>query len=166
MKQEKEVKISYWAAHLTTVVSVTLVLLIVGIIALGSIAAGSESRRLREKIELSVIMADSVSDSHARLVADELKKKPYAIDVTVITKEEAMKRWEKETGENLEETFGVNPLSPEVTFRVAADYGSPEQIAKISGQIAAVRGVETVSTPDTEMVEAMKRNLGKLTLIL
>ncbi len=166
MKQEKEVKISYWAAHLTTVVSVTLVLLIVGIIALGSIAAGSESRRLREKIELSVIMADSVSNSHAQLIADELKKKPYAIDVAVITKEDALKRWEKETGENLEETFGVNPLSPEVTFRVAADYASSEQIARISRQIAGVNGVETVSTPDTEMVETMNRNLGKLTLIL
>ena len=34
MKENKEVKISYWAAHLTTIVSVTLVLLLVGIIAL------------------------------------------------------------------------------------------------------------------------------------
>lgn len=166
MKQEKEVKISYWAAHLTTIVSVTLVLLIVGIIAFGSLAAGTESRRLREKIELSVVMADSIGNDQAKALGSEISKKPYALDVHVITKEEALRHWEKETGENLEETFGVNPLSPEISFRVAADYSSPEKISRITQELSAIRGVDGVSAPDTEMVEAMNRNLGKLTLIL
>ena len=166
MKQEKEVKISYWAAHLTTVVSVTLVLLIVGLIALGSLVAGTESRRLREKIELSVVMADSIGNDRAKTLGAEISRKPYALDVKVITKEEAMKRWEAETGENLEQTFGVNPLSPEVAFRVKADYSAPAQIAKLTRELSVLPGVETVSAPDTEMVEAMNRNLGKVTLIL
>ena len=166
MKQEKEVKISYWAAHLTTVVSVTLVLLIVGLIALGSLVAGTESRRLREKIELSVVMADSIGNDRAKALGAEISRKPYALDVKVITKEEAMKRWEAETGENLEQTFGVNPLSPEVAFRVKADYSAPAQIAKLTRELSVLPGVETVSAPDTEMVEAMNRNLGKVTLIL
>ncbi len=166
MKQEKEVRISYWAAHLTTVVSVTLVLLIVGIIALGSIAAGTESQRLREKIELCVVMADSVGNARAKTLGAEVAKKPYALDVSVVTKEEAMKRWEAETGENLEETFGVNPLSPEVAFRVKADYAAPAKIAAITRELSVLPGVESVSAPDTEMVEAMNRNLGKVTLIL
>ena len=85
MKQEKEVKISYWAAHLTTVVSVTLVLLIVGLIALGSLVAGTESRRLREKIELSVVMADSIGNDRAKTLGAEISRKPYALDVKVIT---------------------------------------------------------------------------------
>ena len=166
MKQEKEVKISYWAAHLTTVVSVTLVLLIVGLIALGSLVAGTESRRLREKIELSVVMADSIGNDRAKTLGAEISRKPYALDVKVITKDEAMKRWEAETGENLEQTFGVNPLSPEVAFRVKADYSAPAQIAKLTRELSVLPGVETVSAPDTEMVEAMNRNLGKVTLIL
>ena len=77
-----------------------------------------------------------------------------------------MKRWEAETGENLEQTFGVNPLSPEVAFRVKADYSAPAQIAKLTRELSVLPGVETVSAPDTEMVEAMNRNLGKVTLIL
>lgn len=166
MKQQKEVRISYWAAHLTTIVSVTLVLLIVGLIALGSIAADTESRRLREKIELSVVMADSVSNQQAAALGKEISAKPYALDVRVISKEQAMKLWEAETGENLEATFGVNPLSPEISFNVKADYAAPDKINAIKRELASVRGVETVSTPDTEMIETMNRNLGKLTLIL
>lgn len=166
MKQQKEIRISYWAAHITTIVSVTLVLLIVGIISLASLAAGSESRRLREKIELSVIMADSVSDAQAKDLAGIIAAKPYALDVRLITKDEAMKQWEKETGENLETTFGVNPLSPEISFNVKADFVAPDKIAAITGQLSKIKGVEAVSAPDTEMVETMNRNLGKLTLIL
>lgn len=65
MKNNKEVKISYWAAHLTTVVSVTLVLVIIGIISLISIGAATETRKLRERLEVSVVMADNVTDSLA-----------------------------------------------------------------------------------------------------
>lgn len=166
MKQQKELKIPYWAAHLTTTVSVTLVLLIVGVIGLGSLIAHSESRRLREKVELSVVMADSVPNSRAELLADEIRKKAYALDVTVISKEEALRRWEAETGENLETTFGVNPLSPEISFNVKADYANPQSIARITQSLATVNGVEAVSAPDTEMIDTMNRNLGKVSLIL
>ena len=74
MKENKEVKISYWAAHLTTIVSVTLVLLLVGIIALIWLSADTETRRLRERIELSVVMADSIPDSMARERATLLRQ--------------------------------------------------------------------------------------------
>ena len=58
MKKQKEVRISYWAAHATTIVSVTLVLLIIGIIALVTTAARSETRRIKESLEISVRVDD------------------------------------------------------------------------------------------------------------
>ncbi|MDE6803803.1 MAG: hypothetical protein K2J29_04135, partial [Muribaculaceae bacterium] len=80
MKGRKEVKISYWAAHLTTIVSVTLVLLIIGLIALTSIGAAVETQRLKEKIEISVVMADSVSDDRAAVVCEQIAADPYALE--------------------------------------------------------------------------------------
>lgn len=110
MKNNKEVKISYWAAHLTTIVSVTLVLIIIGIIALISIGAADETRRLREKLEVNVVMADTVPDSVADALSKQIKDYPYALSVGVVTKEDALKNWQAETGEDLESLFGVNPL--------------------------------------------------------
>lgn len=164
MKENKEVKISYWAAHLTTIVSVTLVLLIVGVIAMAGIGAASETRRLKEKLELSVIMADSVPDSRAKDLSGMIAAKPYAHSVKVITKVQALENWKKETGEDLEKTFGVNPLSPEVTFGVRADYASTQSIARISKELSALPGVESVGTPDASMVERMNENIEKLAL--
>ncbi len=166
MKQQKEVKISYFAAHLTTVVSVTLVLLIIGMITLVSLGAAGESRRLREKIELSVVMADTVGNDRAARVCALVEKQPYARNVRLITKEEALKAWTEETGEDLEQVFGVNPLSPEITFSVAAEYASPGKLAGIAAGLRKVEGVEDVAAPDATMVENMHQNIERLTMIL
>lgn len=166
MKHNKEVKISYWAAHLTTVVSVTLVLLLIGIIALITISASNETRRLREKLEVSVVMADSVSNGSTDSVAKEIAKKPYSLSVNVITKEQALAIWKADTGEDLESLFGVNPLSPEITFTVKADHSSEQALQNIGKDIRAMVGVADIALPDAAMVDSMNRNIERFSMIL
>lgn len=166
MKSEKEAKISYWAAHLTTIVSVTLVLLIIGVIALISISARGETKRLREQIELSAIMTDSATVEQTKAVYDYVKGKPYTLSVRIISKEEALKRWAQDTGENLEQIFGVNPLSAEVSFSLRDQYAVKGKIASISRQVGSLPGVEGVASPDASMVESMNSNIERLAWIL
>ena len=166
MKGPKEVKISYWAAHLTTIVSVTLVLLLVGIIALITLSSERETRKIREQIEVSLIMNDTVSDAYAREIAELIGTKPYALDSGMITKEEAMKEWQSDTGEDLENLFGVNPLSPEVFFHIKADYSSPDSLKSIGNRLRTIPGVAEVALPDSEMVEKMNENIRSLAIIL
>lgn len=163
MKENKEAKISYLAAHFTTIVSVTLVLLLVGIIAMVWIGAGKEMRRLREKIELSVVMADTIDNARAEALAAQIKERPYALNVESISKEAALADWTRDTGENLEELFGVNPLSPEVKFTLKADYTAPDSIKSICASLAKEPGVEAVSTPETRVVETLNKTLSRLT---
>lgn len=166
MKENKEVKISYWAAHLTTVISVSLVLLLVGMVGMVWIGADIETKRLKEKIELSVIMADTVSNAEASRLATEISRQPYASNVKVITKEEALELWKRDTGEDLQQLFGVNPLSPEVTFGITAEYASAPQISALEKEMRSRPGVESVSTPDASMVDAMNSNIARISWIL
>lgn len=164
MKPQKEVKISSWAAHTTTGVSVTLALLTLGLIALIWMAATSESRRMMEKIEISVVMADSVGDIRARAICDAIEKTKFARNVRLITREDALENWKEATGEDLEHVFGVNPLSPEVSFTVDADYSSVKGIESIKKSVSAVAGVAEVGTPDSRLIESMNANIRRLTL--
>lgn len=166
MKENKETKISYWAAHLTTIISVTMVLLIVGLIALVSISARRETERMRERIELSAVMTDSITDAGAAELANYIKAQPYALKVEVIGKETAMRNWTSDTGVNLEELFGVNPLSPEVCFTLKADYADEASIARIAAEIRKRPGVEDVAVPDSSMVTAMNENIRSVTYVL
>ncbi|MBO5445231.1 MAG: permease-like cell division protein FtsX [Muribaculaceae bacterium] len=164
MKPQKEVRISNWAAHLTTGVSVTLALLTLGIIALIWIAAANESRRVMEKIEISVIMADSVSDNRALEICEAIRQQPFTLHAVFISKEQALRNWQQATGEDLKRTFGVNPLSPEVAFTIKNEYTSSKAISKIKDAVAKVEGVAEVGTPDNEIIEAMNANIRRLTL--
>ena len=166
MKHNKEVRISYWAAHLTTIVSVTLVLLIIGIIALITIGASNETRRLRENLEVSVVMADTVGNAQAGALAKEIAAAPYALSVGVVSKEAALESWKSDTGEDLEALFGVNPLSPEVTFTVKADSSSEASLNEIERQLVSREGVQAVVLPDSAMVESMNRNIERFSMIL
>lgn len=166
MKENKEAKLSYWARHLTTIISVTLVLVLVGVIAMISVGAAGETRRLKERIELSVVMADSVSDARAADILKIVESKPYAKSARLITRQEALDNWTSETGENLEDLFGVNPLSPEVAFTVKAEYASQASIKEICRSLAALPDVEDVAAPDTETLDAMNSNIATLTLTL
>lgn len=164
MKPQKEVRISNWAAHLTTGVSVTLALLTLGIIALIWIAAANESRCVMEKIEISVIMADSVSDNRALEICEAIRQQPFTLHAVFISKEQALRNWQQATGEDLKRTFGVNPLSPEVAFTIKNEYTSSKAISKIKDAVAKVEGVAEVGTPDNEIIEAMNANIRRLTL--
>lgn len=166
MKHNKEIKISYWAAHLTTIVSVSLVLVIIGIIALITFSAATETRKLRERLQVSVVMADNVSDSVAASLAKEVATRPFALSVDVVTKEDALNNWKNDTGEDLESLFGVNPLSPEVAFTVKSGYASESALKKIESELKAMPGVESVALPDSTMVENMNRNIETFAIVL
>lgn len=166
MKKQKEVKISYWAAHATTIVSVSLVLLIIGIIALVTTAARRESHRLRESLEISVIMADSISNPQAQATLQLLERQPFCRNLRLITKEQALAAWKADTGEDLEALFGVNPLSPEISFTMPAAWSSPDSLKRMETVLRKVPGVEDVAMPGGDLVATMNSNIGRLSMIL
>ena len=166
MKVIKEVKISYWAHHLTTIISVTLVLLLMGMIALLWVSADKETRRIKEQTEISVIMGDSIPSEKVEALVAHISASPYAHDVRLITKEEALDNWTRDMGENLEELYGVNPLSEEISFGLTSDYATPGHIAEIQKELSGYEEVADVTRPDAEVLEIMNENISRLTLVL
>lgn len=166
MKKRKEYRLSKGAEYLTTLVSVSLLLLIIGSVALLGIAARRESSRLQAGVELSAIMADSITDRQASALAAQLAAQPYVDSVRVVTKAEALANWSELTGENLQEVFGVNPLSPEIAFTLRSGYTSPQQMDRIVTSLTALPQVEGVARPDEQLIRAMADNISRLMWIL
>lgn len=166
MRKIKEYRLSKGAEYLTTLVSVSLLMLIIGSVALLGIAARRESQRLQAGVELSAVMADSVTDAQAAALARQLATQPYVDSVRVISKAEALDNWSDLTGENLEEVFGVNPLSPEVAFTLRDGYATPEQVKQIATSLSALELVEGVVRPDEQMIRAMTENITRLIWVL
>lgn len=166
MKENKEAKISFLGAHFTTIVSVSLVLIIAGLIALISLGARNETARLKEKVELTLIMADNISDKQAEKFHDTFRHLPYVATSRLISSQEALDNWTEETGENLEETFGINILSPEISFTLKSPYVSTDSVAAISNRLSKIQAVEGVASPDNTMLAGMNSNIERLLWML
>lgn len=159
MRHHREIRISQGAIYLTTLVSVALLLLIIGSVALLGIAASNETNRIKENVEMTLVLADSIGDEQARELGKKMERYPFIRTIEVVDKAQALKHWNEATGENLEEIFGANPLSPEIAFTLKADYTSPRQQKRICSNLQRLPGVEGVATPDARFVEAMNRNI-------
>ncbi len=132
--ENKEVKISFWASHLTTIVSVTLVLLLVGIIAMVWVGANNETRRLREQVELCAVLSDSVSNARANNIGMLISKEPYSKKVVVVSKEQALKNWTADTGEDLAELYGLTRLVLKCHSR-SRQTGTHRIVSKLSRRV-------------------------------
>ena len=166
MKKNKEVKISYFAAHLTTIVSVTLLLLIVGCIGLLAVAGRNTSREVKQLQQVSVVTADSITDATAQPLFDYISQQPYAIDPKLITQQEALEEWNERTGEDLMEVAGYNFLSPEISFRVQENYTSAQGLQKIKNDLQKRAEVAEVITPESETTQSMDSFLEQAFIVL
>lgn len=163
--KEKKSKISYFSANITPIISVSLVLLLLGIVGLLSIAANNLTDYVKENIGFDVIVKNNASQEEI----DELKKlwtsAPYVSSVKYISKEDALQLWEKETGENLMEMIGVNPLSAEFEVRVKAKYVSVDSLNKIEYSLKSMPAIESIQM-HKDVVDRINHNLRNVVFVL
>lgn len=163
--EEKKSKISYFSANITPIISVSLVLLLLGVVGLLGIAANSLTDYVKENIGFDVIVNNNASQQEI----DELKrlwtKAPYVSSVKYISKEDALQSWEKETGENLIEMIGVNPLSAEFEVRVKAKYVSVDSLNKIEHALKQMSAIDSIQM-HKDVVEQINSNLKNVMLVL
>lgn len=163
--EEKKSKISYFSANITPIISVSLVLLLLGIVGLLGIAANSLTNYVKENIGFDVIVKNNAEQKEI----DELKRlwtsAPYVSSVKFISKEDALQSWEKETGENLMEMIGVNPLSAEFEVRVKAQYVSVDSLNKIEYSLKSMSAIESIQM-HKDVVEQINHNVNHIILVL
>lgn len=166
IKKIKDANISYWAAHLTTVVSVTLLLLLVGVIVLLGIAAGNTATEVKEQQQVSIIMRDSISNEAAAAVMNRLRGVPYVNTMRLITREQALSDWNEATGEDVAAIAGGNFFTPEIELTLKAPYAVPDSIKTVTARLSALPGVDEVVVPDPELMRSMDHVISRILLVL
>lgn len=165
MAKEKKSKISYFQSNFTSTVSVALVLLLIGIVAFLGILAKSFSDELKENVGFNVVLRGDATSEQVAAMDKMWQTVPYVSRVKYISKEDALESWQKDTGENLVELFGVNPLSAEYEVYVKAEYASADSLAKIGKELAGMGCIDEVAMHEAEVDEA-NRNISNIAIIL
>ncbi len=105
-----------------------MVLVLLGIVVLSVLTARNLQRNLRENVEISVILGDTVSVDDGHALGLLIEGKQYAREVNYISRDDALMMAKAEMGLDPSEFAGSNPFSSELTVKIAADYANSDSI--------------------------------------
>ena len=123
--------ITFFNARLTSTISISLVLFILGIVVLMGILATRLSMYVKENMGFSIVLKENVKESQVKKLQKKLDIAPYVRATQYISKEDALKELEGELGENPKDLLGFNPLQASIEVKLRSDYAHPDSLVWI-----------------------------------
>ena len=159
-------KISYFSANVTAVISVALVLLLLGIVAVIGVGANGLSEKIKENIGFDISMKEDATEQQIAALRRDIAAAPFTAQMKYVSKDDALEVWRQETGEDLMAVLGFNPLTAEIEVHVRSDYSDVASIDRIAaGLKKKYAAIESVTT-HRENIEAINRTLTQTALVL
>lgn len=152
-------------SYLSSVVSISLVLFLVGIAGIVAANAKGVSDFFKENIAVSAIMNVEVSEVEAGAVAKEFLKKRYVKAVDIVSKEQGVKEMKELLGEDFLSVFESNPIPVSLDIQVNAEYLSKDSLAMIQRELQMDPMVAEVVYQES-LVDLLNANLEKIGLVL
>ncbi|MGC6532111.1 MAG: cell division protein FtsX [Flavobacteriales bacterium] len=148
-----------------TIVGITLVLVMLGILGVLYSVSDTVGRKYKEDISLLVMMENDLSETDVLRVKKVVESKPYSLSVDYISKDEAARREVERLGEDFVAFIGENPLPASLEIHLQHTHTPLDSVEHVVGQLGGYPEVrEVVYHPD--LIAKMNENIGSITLWL
>ena len=161
-------KASLWATHGATILGITLVLFMLGLLLCIEYHSYRITHDAQERITYKVDLSPDVTDSLALAVKGRIEQRDYIKHVDYISKEKAAEIFTDELGEDFVGFIGYNPLYPSlmVNFNVSLlPDNSNEVLDRFCEEVGAEEGVTGVAYQEN-LVNEVRDGFYKLSWFL
>ena len=152
-------------AYLSSIISISLVLLLVGMASMLLVNAKSVSDYFKENMQVSVMMKQSVSDDAALSYKADLDKKRFIKSSVFVSKEQGRREMEDMLGEDFLEIFETSPIPVSIDVTLNAEYVSADSLEVVRAEISKSPLVDEV-TYQRSLVDALNANLSRISMVL
>ena len=152
-------------AYLSSVISISLVLLLVGGASMLLVNAKSVSDYFTENMQISVLMKQNVSDEDALEYRELLDGERYIKSTTFVSKEQGRKELAEQLGEDFLDVFETSPIPVSIDVTLEAAYVSSDSLEVVRAEIAESPLVEEV-VYQRSLVDALNANLSRISMVL
>lgn len=152
-------------AYLSSVISISLVLLLVGVASLLLVNTESVSDYFKENIKISVLLQTDIEEVKAEKFRKELETKPFIKEAELISKERGEKELMRLLGEDFLSVFETSPIPISIELNLKAEYVSDDSLKVVESVISSEPFVEEV-VYQKSLVDTLNSNLGKISLVL
>ena len=150
---------------ITSSISTTLVLLLLGLVVFFVLAAHNLSVYVRENINFSVLISDEMKESDILKLQKKLNKEDFVKETEYISKKQALKEQTEAMGTDPEEFLGYNPFTASIEIKLHSDYANSDSIAKIEKQIKKNTNIREVLY-QRDLIDAVNENIRNISLVL
>jgi cell division transport system permease protein len=154
-----------FGAWVSTVISISLVLLLVGVASILLLNARSVSDYFKENLQVSVLMKQDVTEEQALAYQSSLSGIPGVKATTFISREQGIEEMAKMLGRDFLDVFSTAPVPVSIDVNLEAAYVSTDSLEVVKEALSASPLVEEV-VYQTSLVEALNANLEKIGLVL
>ena len=166
MAENKKVSsVSFFNSRLTSVISISLVLFLLGLILLIGMLGNKLSVYVKENLSFSIVLKDNQKETEIKKMQKSLDALPFIKSTEYISKEQAAKELEEELGENPETFLGFNPLQASIEVKLHSEYANPDSLQVIEKKIRNYTSVSELLYRK-DMMEIVHNNMKRLGLIL
>lgn len=151
--------------YIYSIVGVSLVLLIMGIMGWFFLNFKQVANNFKEDIRLSAYLRTQNKDTIAQ-IQQYIAAQPFAKNVTYVNKETAKEIWNKENNEDWAKILDVNPLPESIDFYAKSEYVNADSLKKVSSMLMAAYGnqITELQYPPT-LVTSLNEKASKIGLI-
>lgn len=164
-KESKATRRRLINAYLSSVISISLVLLLIGVASLLLVNAGSVSRYFKESVQVTLILADNVSEEVASDYAEELAARPQVRAARFVSRERGEEELKQMLGDEFLSVFETSPVPLSIELSLEASYVCPDSLAIL---LPALEAEEPVAECECQsgLVDALNANLAKISAVL
>ena len=152
-------------AYLSSVISISLVLLLVGVASMLLVNAKGVSDYFKENMQISVLMKQNVSDEDALEFREGLEKERYIKNTVFVSREQGQRELADQLGEDFLDVFETSPIPVSVDVTLKAEYVSADSLEVVRNELAASGLVDEVVYQQS-LVDALNANLNRISLVI
>ncbi|TWV08277.1 FtsX-like permease family protein [Bacteroidaceae bacterium HV4-6-C5C] len=162
----KNNSVSYFDMQfITSSISTTLVLLLLGLVVFFVLTAHNLSVYVRENINFSVIVSDDMKESDILKMQKHLNLEPFVKETEYISKERALQEQREAMGTNPEEFLGYNPFKASIEIKLHSNYTNADSIAKIERLIKRNTNIQEILY-QKELIDTVNENIRNISMVL
>lgn len=164
-ENNKVARKSIRTSYISTIISISLVLFMLGLLGLIILNAQKLSDHVKENIGFSIFLNEDVTTEMAKKIQSELEQLSYVKKTKYIDKEEAAKLLKQDLGEDFVGILDYNPLMASIDVNLMAAYAHPDSIGWIENSLKKNANIKEIAY-QKDLISAVNKNVRKIGIIL
>lgn len=163
--QGKIIRRKIVGAYLSSAVSISLVLLLVGVASVLLVSSRSVSDYFKENMKVSVLFTPDAQEKDALDYQKQVSGRRYIKDLTFVSRERGQKEMEELLGSDFLSVFETSPIPMSLDITLKAAYVVEDSLALVREELSLSPLVDEV-VYQKSLVDKLNENLGRLSIVL